>query len=201
MRKKGWAILLAGIAVVVLAGYFLSQAAVAAQSGPNAGSNSNAGDRKIVGKWVNELATADMDRSAVKGIQKTVNIPPAAFTSDGYAEGYYFKSFAGGYLEGYGGSMVAPVIFPKGAKKILYVDYYVWDESGSAGGYLAMYDSYPWGSYVYKIIGGATYYNTGWTRYRGYPLDNIIYPTDVWYVTFYGSGGWVYLKGVVVTYQ
>ncbi len=202
MRKKGWAILLAGIAIVVVAGYFLSQAAVAAQSGPKAGSGSNAGDKKTVGTWdVKEMATGDMDRSAVKGIQKTINIPPAAFISDGYAEGGFYKSFAYGYLEGLGGALCAPVIFPKGAKKILYVDYYVWDESGGAG-YLAMYDSYTWSNYVKMLVGGATFYNSNWTRYRGYPIDATIYPNDVWYVTFYGSsGGYVYLKGVVVTYQ
>ena len=67
-------------------------------------------------------------------IKKAVLIPVGAFTSDGEDPTGYFKTFSGGYMTGNvdsGCCVVAPVIFPNGAKTIQYVYVYAYDSNSS----------------------------------------------------------------------
>lgn len=83
--------------------------------------------------------SAFADASAVAAtvpnkIKKAVLIPIGAFTSDGNNPTGYFKSFYEGYMVGNvdsGCCVVAPVIFPNGAKTIQNVYVYAYDSNSS----------------------------------------------------------------------
>jgi len=69
-----------------------------------------------------------------RGIKKEIWIPAAAFTASSAVDtnGCSIPNFEAGYLTGddiNGCLAVAPVIFPKGAKKIMEVEFYARDEN------------------------------------------------------------------------
>ncbi len=198
MNKRGWAIVLATIAVVVVAGYFLPQAALAAERTLN----SDKSNQVAVGTVVAQLASADMARSPAKGIQKTINIPAAAFTWDGGATGF-FNFFVYGGITGsdaYFPCLCAPVIFPKGAKTIVKVEWIITDFMGSSA-WCRMFDKYFPVDYSYKIVDfWSSNYGSLIMDYITTPSDTTIYPKDTWYLTACLYTG-AKFYGAVVTYK
>jgi len=124
-RRYGWASrLLAVLVVGVLLGAAASS--LAQEGSPNWGAQ-EAGLAADVGVDALDLA-GDLD--AVMG--KVIVIPPSAFVQDGwYTEGYTMD-FSYGYVTGRGTGgawMLAPVILPEGASRILTVYVYARDQN------------------------------------------------------------------------
>ncbi len=209
MKKHGRAIAVTAIAGFVIAGYFLSQAVLAApaQSGPpKPGGNQNNAQRPLIGKVVAVPVAMDqvgpIDGAVAPAMGKTINIPPAAFVPDGFG-GSYICDWDNGYLNGNLAGLNAPVIFPKGAKKILHVDYYVYDDFGSSI-WCGMVDSYPWNTnsktYLLSIYSSTPF--PGYVvKYICTPTDKTIRPDHVYYLPVYFNSNTGYLYGAIVYYQ
>lgn len=200
MKKQGWGIVVVLIAGVVVAGYLLSQAVIA---GPQEfAEKANSGPQQSIGTVLTEFIEPEAIALAA-GIKNTINIPPAAFVSVGDGVGYTIIPSLG-YLQGSAevGGLVASVVFPKNAKKILHVDFYIADSS--SGGYSArfkMFDSYPWsaGSRTPIINYWTTYYTGSIVKYICTPSSQTIGPDHVYYLhlTISQTG---FLYGVIVYY-
>lgn len=201
MKKHGWTIAVLAIAGLAVTGYFLSQAVVAAPQ--QSGRESNKDTQETVGTVVAEIVQPDII-GAGAGIKKTINIPPAAFVPDGGGT-IYTISPSLGYIVGdaEGNTSIAPVIFPKGAKKILHVDFYVRDTYATGYSvYFKLYDSYPWTTATRTPIINyySSYYSGSIVKYICTPSTQTIAADHVYYLSMfaYETG---YLYGAIVYYQ
>jgi hypothetical protein len=130
MKKRIY--LLAWGALVLSAAMFLAP--------PVAAQNANGNKDQIIkafpldGLYV-ERPADEFITPSVMGIQKTINIPAAAFNDDrDTAFGSWFNGW-GSYLSGQSSNytyLQAPVIFPKGAKKIAKIDILMWNSTASS---------------------------------------------------------------------
>jgi hypothetical protein len=199
MRKNGWVIL------VVLA-LLAVPAFVSAQSRPGHEPKPIIINQAGVGTITMERVASPPNPDTVMGIQKTINIPASAFVVNdlsyatfGYVTSYY------GYLYGESNSyytyLTAPIVFPKGAKKIQRIDFYIWDDYGS-GVYLSAWDQTPYVSNSHQMCYGTTDYSGAWIKYSWAPAKPyyMIYPTHSYYV-YVGVLYDAYIQEVVVTWQ
>ena len=123
-RRYRWAVQLLGVlAVAVLLGAATSS--LAQEGGPNweAQGAGPAGEGGVDG------LDLDTDLDAVMG--KVILLPPSAFVQNGQSAELYLMSSTGGYVEGKNGGacMLAPVMLPEGATRILTVYVYARDEN------------------------------------------------------------------------
>jgi len=133
-RWYGWAgQLLAALVVGVLLGAATSS--LAQEGSPNR----QAQQAALAGEGGVDGLDLDADLDAVMG--KVILIPPSAFVQDGWYGDNYFMATAYGYVEGRNGgaNMVAPVMLPEGATRILTVYVYASDENSSGTAEICLY--------------------------------------------------------------
>lgn len=204
MKKQEGAVFVAWIAVIILA---VSPAVLSAQIDPGENQKPNAAIRPIAATGTVVQLTENPMRAAVKGIGKTLNIGAVAFTPWIPNEPYQFWANHG-YICGTSASAAclvsAPIVFPKGAKKIKYIDFCMYDKTGGLTT-ITIYDAWPVDdNEPYVLFNYTPPANAaGWTWYRWTPSStssSTIYPTDFYYCTLalHSLSG---SKGIIVTYQ
>jgi hypothetical protein len=117
---------LAGTMGLVIFGYGLSQGSIAVPRRTQPGMNISGQETEGT---VTARPAAPQAYIEGAGMGSTINIPANAFVPS-EPDLSYSLDYSWGYLRGGGPgqtSMGAPVIFPKGAKKILHVDFWVLD--------------------------------------------------------------------------
>lgn len=200
MKKHGWAIAAVAIAGVVIAGYFISQAVAAAPQ--KSRSEWIKGTPETIGKVVAQVA---QPVGGGVGMKNTINIPPCAFVPDGTGTNNIGNPDIGcvfGSTET-GNTSVAPVIFPKNAKRILHVDFYARDvDSSTWSVYFRMFDSSPWtlGSRTPIIAHISSYSGISIYSYTCTPSTKTILPDHVYYISVWVSDTG-YLYGAIVYYS
>jgi len=123
-RRYRWAVQLLA---VLLAGVLLAAAtsSLAQEGSPNWGAQ----EAGLAGEGGVDGLDLDADLDAVMG--KVILIPPSAFVPDGVSSDKYVMDFDGGYVRGWNGGayMLAPVMLPEGASRILTVYVYAHDDN------------------------------------------------------------------------
>lgn len=197
--KKNRAMVIGAVVLAVIAvGFLFGQRMSAAERTSAQENESN--PRPTKGTLVVEVGP--IVQAMPIGIKSTINIPPAAFVPVSKDED--FQTIPdGGYLVGTGTNpeLCAPVVFPKGAKKILHVDFYVTDAVGNSA-WFRMYDSniaLPGATAV--LIDFKSLAHPGQVaKYSFTPTSNKIYSDHVYYISLMinGSG---YFSGAIVYYS
>jgi hypothetical protein len=201
MKKGGWLIVLAAIAATLVVGFSLSEAVTGAQQPTRR--NRDSAQEKVIGTIVPEVQLAGLQAVPV-GIKTTINIPAAAFIAEDAAPGSYNPEM--GYVESSPAwiDFLAPVVFPKGAKKILHVDFYVMD--GSTAGGTAVFsffksDPNSTGGASRSISFTSQYFDGKLVKYLTYPTDKNIYSGYTYYIKMGSQGGGAFLYGVIIYYS
>jgi hypothetical protein len=198
MKKNGWAVPLTWIAVVVLA---MSPAVLSAQSITEQDQKLSIANWPIIGPIL-PMANAGIPiPPAVKGIQSTLNIPAFSFVPANSSTIYNTYWGFGGIEGAAGGSyLTAPVIFPKGAKKIVQIDWYVMDTTGAQIA-VGMADAIPGVTAPTPICAGVTTSHASWWVYTWKPTTPyVINPTDVYFLEMIITNA-AALRAVVITYK
>lgn len=205
MNRKKRIVVFAGAVGLAIFSFYLSQGVIAAQRLPQL--SANISGHETVGTVPARLA-APQTYFADTAMGSTINIPPNAFmpSQSGLS---YSMDYSWGYLRGGGPgpcSMGAPVIFPKGAKKILHVDFWVLDaDSSGMSASFGMSSLVP-GSFVEPdhLFSFYTSHHGGSVfQYIKKPAKGTVWsisPNRVYYITA-GLNNEVNFYGAVVYYQ
>lgn len=199
MFRKTWVIAVAALAGMAVLG-IIAPAAGAQETLTQR--NFEASDSGQVGDVMGHVCPVGLQAIPL-GIKCTVNIPAVAFGPDGISSGWYI-SFNGGYIQGSSGgaALVAPIIFPKGAKHIQHIDIFVRDTNGGNSATLGVRRADPWSSSgTTAIVDFATQsYSGNLVKYVCTPTDRNIYSNHVYFVTAWAFSG-AYIYGVIVYYS
>lgn len=138
-----------------------------------------------------------------KNIGKTILVPVGAFTTDGFSA-VYRKNFLGGYMYGTDAALsaclVAPIIFPKGAKQIVNAYGYAWDSNASINAFFAVDRINPATGEVTRLGTVSTADSSSIYQYE-IPISDVKVTEDYVYqiaTCFYGS---IYVYGAKVAYK
>ena len=143
---------------------------------------------------------------AVKGIQKTINIPSTSFNviSIPPTGGYWKNDWTHGAITGAQPSaayLQAPIIFPKGAKKIVKIDYLY--AAVATGGTIALGECHFDSTNVTALGGDAMPVSGGWVV-RSYTwataAQPVILPTNQYFIALRINEDQA-LKAVILTYK
>jgi len=192
-----WVMVAVGIAAAGLAAQSIST-----PFGPE-GRKSPLADRPPSGTFVRR-PTEDILKSGAMAMLKTINISPAAFTTDGISRDYYIW-MAGGFLQGQptGSFLCAPVLFPKGAKKIVSVDVLVWNSDMTNQLRIVLYAN-PWSDQPPTALFDFTPdASPGWQAWSWAPAKAAqppIIPTDNYSISLWLTD-YAALKSIIITYK
>jgi hypothetical protein len=191
---------------VVVFGFYLSQSLIAGEQLPQVMNISSL--EAAVTVTARRAEPQDYPVAAGAAMGSTINIPPSAFIPAWPRISYYEDSMTG-YLQGGSGYplLVAPVIFPRDAKKIFRVDFWIMDSgsSGSHAGVYAMFSIKLGTSGSESIVdpSSISYNNGNIFCYTSKPPKGTvwsIYPDRLYHVEVILLQS-AYLYGVVVYYQ
>ena len=141
---------------------------------------------------------------AVMGIQKTINVPAAAFFGDGSTDPESWQHSSFGYLYGRTSSATivqAPVHFPKGAKKIIRIDFLM--RPLDTGSKLSLYMNPFSEDITTAIYSYSPAANSAWTWFSyTWPKETRpqIAPWNQYFLLF-KFWNEHYFKSVIITYQ
>jgi hypothetical protein len=150
-----------------------------------------------------EEALPDKDEADLEAQGRVINIPVAAFTSDGFDPDGYFKSFAGGYFYGKvtrNACLTAPVIFPRGASTIVSVKVFARDTSAAESEWFDLY-RITLGKCATRRLGRATTRTNSVCTAYSIPLASRVIANGYAYQITTCARPGIYVYGAQVTYR